>query len=124
MKERTRDSINCFAKPTSAITPVSSTSTKKKIAPKRASISVDIFQQRKLLLCDLLSERGEPLGGSIIALDTVGAGAGETVLILDEGNSARQIIGRSDAPVRALIVGIVDQVDLQLDLIESKHEGR
>ena len=75
-------------------------------------ISVDVFQQRKLLLCDLLSERGEPLGSSLIAVDAIGAGAGETVLILDEGNSARQIIGRADAPVRALVVGIVDQIDL------------
>ena len=38
-------------------------------------------------------------------MDSVGAGAGETVLILDEGNSARQVLEYADAPVRAVIVG-------------------
>ena len=36
---------------------------------------------------------GEPTGGYLIAVDTVGAGAGETVIMLDEGNGARQILG-------------------------------
>jgi microcompartment protein CcmK/EutM len=42
----------------------------------------------------------------------VGAGAGETVLILDEGNSARQVVDLEDAPIRAVIVGIVDQIEV------------
>ena len=48
----------------------------------------------------------------VIALDMVDAGVGETVLIQDEGNSARQMLG-TDAygPVRSLVVGIVDAVD-------------
>jgi ethanolamine utilization protein EutN len=45
----------------------------------------------------------------VIALDLVGAGEGETVLVKDEGNSARQILGTDgDGPVRSIIVGIVD----------------
>jgi len=43
----------------------------------------------------------------------VGAGAGETVLIIDEGNSARQIIGDKTAPLRSIIVGIVDETMIQ-----------
>ncbi len=43
-------------------------------------------------------------------MDTVDDGAGETVLIIDEGNSARQILGSDDGPVRSVIVGIVDEV--------------
>ncbi len=46
----------------------------------------------------------------VVAVDMVGAGVGETVLVEDEGNSARQIVGIKDAPVRSLIVGIVDEV--------------
>jgi hypothetical protein len=46
----------------------------------------------------------------MIAVDTVGAGAGETVLILDEGNSARQVLGAQGAPIRTVVVGIVDAV--------------
>lgn len=48
----------------------------------------------------------------ILALDTVGAGVGQTVLVEDEGNSARQILGDPKAPVRSLVVAIVDAVDV------------
>ena len=49
----------------------------------------------------------------VIAVDLVGAGVGETVLVEDEGNSARQMMGNlKNAPIRSVIVGIVDQVAL------------
>lgn len=49
----------------------------------------------------------------VIALDLVGAGVGETVLVQDEGNSARQVLKTGPTgPVRSLIVGIVDDVDV------------
>jgi ethanolamine utilization protein EutN len=60
-----------------------------------------------------VDERGELSGGYLIAVDTVGAGAGELVLILDEGNSARQIVGETTGPLRTVIVGIVDDVELR-----------
>ena len=78
-----------------------------------STINVPIFDGRKLLLCDLLAPEGAAAGGYLIAVDTVGAGVGETVLLLDEGNSARQILGEQDAPVRTLVVGIVDHVELE-----------
>ena len=46
----------------------------------------------------------------VVAVDLVGAGVGETVLVEDEGNSARQLLDAKDAPVRSVIVAIVDQV--------------
>jgi ethanolamine utilization protein EutN len=76
-----------------------------------STIKVPVYESRRLLLCDLLDSEGQkPTGGYLIAVDAVGAGAGETVLILDEGNSARQVVAIEDAPIRAVIVGIVDQV--------------
>ena len=61
----------------------------------------------------LLDETGKTKEGrSMIAVDAVGAGAGETVLILDEGNSARQVVDLEDAPIRAVIVGIVDEIEV------------
>jgi ethanolamine utilization protein EutN len=55
---------------------------------------------------------GKP-GGYLVAIDGgVSAGVGERVLVIDEGNSARQIVGDSDAPLRSIIVGIIDRVDL------------
>ena len=52
----------------------------------------------------------KPAGDYLIALDAVDAGAGETVLVLDEGNGARQVFDSADAPVRSVVVGIVDEV--------------
>ncbi len=65
---------------------------------------------RTLLVCDKLDAAGHATGGYVIAIDTVGAGAGETVLVLDEGNGARQILGVPAMPVRSVVVGIVDEV--------------
>ncbi len=77
-----------------------------------STINAPIFDDRTLLVCDLLGPRGESAGGYMIAVDTVGAGAGETVLLIDEGSSARQILGVTKGPVRTLVVGIVDAVSL------------
>ena len=75
-----------------------------------STINAPAFDDRTLLVCDLLDQTGNPAGGYVIAVDTVGAGAGETVLILDEGNSARQILAAPGAPIRTVVVGIVDAV--------------
>ena len=48
-------------------------------------------------------------GEDVIAVDTVGVGVGEQVLILREGNGVRQILG-GEPPVRSVIVGVVDEV--------------
>lgn len=77
-----------------------------------ATIEAPVFQDRKLLLCDVLDARGRPNGSYIIATDTVGAGAGEAVLIIDEGNSARQVVGLDVAPIRAIVVGVVDELSV------------
>lgn len=77
-----------------------------------STISSPVFDGRKLLLCDLLDADGAPTGDYLIAVDTVGAGPREVVLILDEGNSARQVLSDSAAPVRSVVVGVVDQVSM------------
>jgi ethanolamine utilization protein EutN len=82
-----------------------------------STISAPVFEGRRLLLCDLLDASGQPDGGYLICVDTVGAGAGEAVLILDEGNSARQVIGMSPAPVRAIVVGVVDELVADGELV-------
>ena len=70
------------------------------------------LEGRKLLSIDLLDLDGNTTGKDLIAVDAVGAGAGETVLILDEGNGARQVLEAPDAPIRAVVVGIVDDVEI------------
>jgi ethanolamine utilization protein EutN len=46
----------------------------------------------------------------VVAVDLVGAGVGEMVIVEDEGNSARQLMGAANGPVRSVVVGIVDEV--------------
>lgn len=75
-----------------------------------STINAPAFDGRTLLLCDLLDPSGHPSGGYQIAVDSVGAGAGEMVLLLDEGNSARQVLRAPGAPIRTVVVGIVDAV--------------
>ncbi|HEY6030243.1 MAG TPA: EutN/CcmL family microcompartment protein [Gaiellaceae bacterium] len=82
-----------------------------------STISAPVFEGRRLLLCDVLDAAGEPDGSYLICVDTVGSGAGEAVLILDEGNSARQVLGLAAGPVRAVVVGIVDQLMVDGDLV-------
>ena len=66
------------------------------------------MEGQRLLVLDKIDPAGKPTGGYLIAVDTVGAGAGEMVIVLDEGNGARQILGGADMPVRSIVVGIVD----------------
>lgn len=77
-----------------------------------STIHHPIVDGRKLLLAERLDETAKPTGGYLIAIDAIGAGQGEIVLILDEGTGARQILGDGNAPVRSIVVGIVDSLDL------------
>lgn len=75
-----------------------------------ATIKHAAYASRRMLLLDRLDAAGHETGPYLVAIDTVDAGVGQTVLVIDEGNSARQIIGDSMAPIRSVIVGIVDEV--------------
>ena len=75
-----------------------------------STFNAPVFDHQRLLLCDYLTPTGEPTGDYVIAVDVVDAGAAETVLILDEGTGARQIVGETVAPIRAVVVGIIDDV--------------
>ena len=70
------------------------------------------FTGAKLLLVQPLKPDDTPVGAAILAVDGVGAGVGERVLVVVEGRAAGETLGRKGAPVDAAIVGIVDHVDL------------
>jgi len=69
----------------------------------------------KLLLVQPLTLQDEPRGVALLAIDSVGAGVGEKVLVVIEGKAAGQALGRKAAAVDAAIIGIVDSVDYQLE---------
>lgn len=66
----------------------------------------------KLLLVHPVDPHGKPSGAPIVAVDTVDAGSGETVLIVS-GSSARMAADLADTPVDAAIVGVVDSAALE-----------
>ena len=63
----------------------------------------------KLLIARAMDPRGKAEGGYLVAVDTVDAGIGETVLIVS-GSSARMASGLKDCPVDAAVVGIIDTI--------------
>jgi microcompartment protein CcmK/EutM len=66
----------------------------------------------KLMLARAVDPHGKLDGAHLVAVDTVDAGVGETVLIVS-GSSARMASGLKDCPVDAAIVGIVDAIDIR-----------
>jgi ethanolamine utilization protein EutN len=75
-----------------------------------STISFPFFDEKRLLLCEYVNTAGEAADYTI-AVDVVDAGVGELVLVLDEGNSSRQIFDVDTGPIRATVVGIVDYAD-------------
>ncbi len=69
----------------------------------------------KLLLVQPLDLAGAPRGTALLAVDAVGAGIGERVLVVIEGKAAGDAVGRKAAAVDAAVVGIVDAVDIRED---------
>ncbi len=76
-----------------------------------STINHPFYDGKRLLLVDKLHPDGTPTGDYLIAIDAAGAGYDETVLVIDEGNSARQIVEDPAAPLRAIVVGIVDRFE-------------
>jgi microcompartment protein CcmK/EutM len=71
------------------------------------------FEGAKLLLVQPVSLDDTPRGTPLLAVDSVGAGVHEKVLIVLEGRAAGEALGRKGAPVDAAVIGIIDQVDVQ-----------
>jgi ethanolamine utilization protein EutN len=68
---------------------------------------------RKLLLVRRLDLQDNEEGTEVIALDVIGVGRGEKVLVVQEGGAARALFKNDKIPVQAVVVGVVDRVDLE-----------
>lgn len=77
-----------------------------------ATIKISHLEGRRLLVVRQLDRDLKATGNYDIAVDVARAGPGDTVLVLDEGNGARQILGLDPGAIRAVIVGVVDEVAL------------
>jgi ethanolamine utilization protein EutN len=73
------------------------------------------FEGAKLMLVQPLNIDDTPRGHALLAVDGVGAGVNEKVLVVLEGRAAGEALGKKGAPVDAAIVGIVDTVSITAD---------
>ena len=71
------------------------------------------FVGAKLLLVQPETPGGEARGNTLLAIDSVGAGVSERVIVVLEGRAAGEALGRKLSPVDAAIVGIVDEIDVE-----------
>ena len=78
-----------------------------------STINHPFYETRTLLIVEKSKPDGSAAGGYLIAIDTVAAGVGDAVLVLDEGTGARQVLQSTNAPVRSVVVGIVDAVTVE-----------
>jgi microcompartment protein CcmK/EutM len=85
----------------------------KVVGTLASEINDVVYENRKLLVLDRLRPEGDPDGSYVLAVDGVDAGIGQVVLVLDEGNGARQVVGAPNGAIRTVIVGIVDEVYLE-----------
>jgi ethanolamine utilization protein EutN len=81
------------------------------LGPVVSTIKHPAYNGEKLLSVQPVDGKGEPLGAPYLAVDRAQAGEGELVLVLTEGNGARQIFGADILPIRSVIVGTVDAYD-------------
>ena len=81
-----------------------------------ASEKLEVFRGRKILVVQPVDEQQQPLGKSYLAIDhSSSAGKGDLVLVMNEGGGVRQVLQDKTAPIRALIVGVVDAVAVPLE---------
>jgi len=86
-----------------------------------ASVKHPAYVGHKLLCCQPLDAAGADQGPELLAVDRVQAGVGDHVLVNQEGNGARQMLGTLDGklPIRSVIIGVVDQVSV--DDLEARR---
>jgi ethanolamine utilization protein EutN len=70
------------------------------------------YEGAKLLIVQPLTVDDKPMGDPLIAIDAVGAGTGEKVLIVQEGRAANEALNQKQGPMDSAIIGIVDLVDI------------
>ncbi len=78
-----------------------------------ATAKLPCYEGLKLLVVQPVDAEGRSQGSSFLAVDRVQAGEGDLVLVNSEGNGARQLFRASILPIRSLILGIVDSVDIE-----------
>jgi microcompartment protein CcmK/EutM len=89
-----------------------------------APVQIPVLDGEKLLLLRPVTPDGRASGKTRIGVDRARAGVGDRVLVLDEGNGARQILGDPKAAVRTVVVGVVDYVEVRGEHVYDSRDDR
>jgi len=81
-----------------------------------------VLDGETLLLLRPLDARGGRTARTRIGIDRAGAGVGDRVLVVDEGNAGRQLLDAPNGPVKTVVVGVVDFVELGGELTYDARE--
>ena len=74
------------------------------------------YQNARVMLCQQITPEGEEMSNTVLALDSVDAGVGDTVLIVQEGwGASTAATGEPGAAIDSAIIGVVDRIDLLPD---------
>ena len=95
----------------------------KVIGSVESTVKHPCYRNTKLMVVQPLDQHQQPKGRTHPAIDTVGAGPGDIVLVVEEGKAAQAIIGQKRIPIRTLIVGIVDAADLMVGERRNEPEA-
>ncbi len=87
-----------------------------------APVQIPVLDGEKLLLLRPIGPDGQAFGRVRIGIDRAQAGVGDRVIVIDEGNSARQILGDPTAAAKTVVVGVVDYVELGDELAYDSRE--
>ena len=80
-------------------------------------VQIPVLEGRKLLLLRPVQPAGGATAKTRVGIDRAGAGVGDRVLVIDEGNSGRQLLGAPDGAVKTIVVGVVDYVEQNGDVV-------
>jgi microcompartment protein CcmK/EutM len=85
----------------------------KVLGPLWSSTQDEGFDGLALKLVQPIDPEGQPHGSSILAADIVSAAPDDFVIVVYEGSSSRMVLERPKSPCEAVIVGIVDRIDME-----------
>ena len=85
-------------------------------------VQLPLLEGKTLLLLRPVTPAGEPTGKTRIGIDRAQAGVGDRVLVIDEGNSGRQLLDAPNGAVKTVVVGVVDYVELGGELAYDARE--
>jgi len=89
-----------------------------------STVQIPILHGEKLLLLRPVGPGGEPSGKTRIGIDRAQAGVGDRVIVIDEGSSARQMLGDPEGAVKTVVVGLVDYVEVGGELTYDHRERK